>query len=206
MRKFFQITTHAIPNSQELTSSIDETTLINNAIIKECPPENITQDKVKNNSQLKKTHSIGTIASTKSTISTVKTTPRKVFDKLPSRQVRVSHVESAELFYVQTQTFLAISQEFISLCNDEAKQGSHPEEILLNNMYLASNPNDSKFYRVKAISKEETRYQVFFIDYGRTTCINKERYVLNLIILHYCYFHFLNIFTFHSDSIKYLRI
>lgn len=180
IKRMFQITKHEIPSSQELTSGTDKICLLKNEIFKEVTPNVTTQEKLKNNSQQKESNSIATIASTKSaksTISSVKT-PRKVFDKLPSRQVRVSHVESAELFYVQTQSFLSISQEFHNLCNDEAKLASHPDEIVINSLYLASHPSDSKFYRVKAISKGETSYQVFFIDYGRTTNIGKGRYVL----------------------------
>lgn len=138
--------------------------------------------KTKTDSQIKKTKSTATVASAKS-IKSIKSTTNsvkpshKIHDKLPSKQVRVSHVQSAELFYCQTQTFLSISPEFHNLCNEEAKLASHPDEININTMYLASHPSDNQFYRVKVIGKNENSYQVFYIDYGRTASIGKMRYV-----------------------------
>lgn len=86
-----------------------------------------------------------------------------------SQKVNVTYVTSPHKFYVQNQAFKSIVNQLC--CDDaEAEDAEVPAEVIIGNLYLAQPAADRRWYRSRVIgySKETKKYEVRFVDYGRT--------------------------------------
>ncbi|XP_058443250.1 RING finger protein 17 isoform X2 [Malaya genurostris] len=89
-----------------------------------------------------------------------------------SQKVNVTCVLSPNKFYVQNQTFKSIVNE---LCQDDGATAEEPEDINVGSLYLAQPTSESNWYRARILSraKHGKKYEVFFVDYGRTEEISR---------------------------------
>lgn len=91
-----------------------------------------------------------------------------------SQKVNVTCVQSPQKFYVQNQCFRSIVNE---LCQDEGGSAAEPAEIVINTIYLAQPTAEQRWYRAKVLKrvKHGKKYEVIFIDYGRTDEIARSQ-------------------------------
>ncbi|XP_058824546.1 uncharacterized protein LOC131685101 isoform X2 [Topomyia yanbarensis] len=91
-----------------------------------------------------------------------------------SQKVNVTCVLGPDKFYVQNQTFKSIVNE---LCQEDGKTAEIPDEITVGTLYLAQPVGDRRWYRAKVLSraKHGKKYEVFFVDYGRTEEIPRSQ-------------------------------
>lgn len=84
-----------------------------------------------------------------------------------SQKVNVTHIINPHKFYVQNQAFKLIVNK---LCRDDGEDAEIPEEIKIGTMYLAQPASERRWYRSRVIgwSKKTKKYEVRFVDYGRT--------------------------------------
>ncbi|XP_065077075.1 tudor domain-containing protein 6-like [Ochlerotatus camptorhynchus] len=93
-----------------------------------------------------------------------------------SQKVNVTYVTSPHKFYVQNQAFKSIVNQLC--CDDaEAEDAEVPEDVKIGKLYLAQPTADRRWYRSRVIgySKETKKYDVRFVDYGRTDEILHSR-------------------------------
>nr|XP_029715794.1 RING finger protein 17-like isoform X2 [Aedes albopictus] len=90
-----------------------------------------------------------------------------------SQKVNVTHVINPHKFYVQNQAFKQLVNQ---LCREDGEDAEIPEEVKIGALYLAQPTSERRWYRSRVLgwSKKSKKYEVLFVDYGRTDEIAHE--------------------------------
>lgn len=90
-----------------------------------------------------------------------------------SQKVNVTYVINPHKFFVQNHAFKQIVNQ---LCRDDGEDAEIPEEVKIGALYLAQPTSERRWYRSRVLgwSKKSKKYEVLFVDYGRTEEIPHE--------------------------------
>jgi Tudor domain len=85
--------------------------------------------------------------------------------------------EGPEDFYVIQEKRLTLEMRLQKIFQEKAENASHPEEIKVDETYLAQHPSDKQWYRVKVTRAASNGqiFQVFMIDYGNVFRVSETK-------------------------------
>lgn len=100
----------------------------------------------------------------------------KVVPSIESFKVFISYIESPLKFYVQTETFCAMSKRFINTCSEAALYATKPDNVTVGKMYLIHIPAEGIWHRgnISKILSDEMN-EVVYIDFGTQEKVQTHR-------------------------------